>query len=186
MDLAIERLEITGALLIRPTVFRDARGFFLESWSAPRFREAGVDVAFVQDNHSRSVGGTIRGLHFQAFGAAGPEQVKLVRVARGRIWDVIVDLRPGSPTLGRWCAVELDEAAHAELLVPAGCAHGFAVLSEVADVLYKQSTPYAASTERGVAWDDADLAISWPVMSPVLSDRDRGNPSFADYLAGRS
>ena len=186
MGPTIEHLEIDGALLVRPAVFRDARGFFLESWSASRFHEAGVDVAFVQDNHSRSVGGTIRGLHYQAFGPTGPEQVKLVRVARGRIWDVIVDLRPASPTLGRWCGVELDDDAQAELLVPAGCAHGFAVLSELADVLYKQSTPYESRTERGIAWDDPGLAIPWPVATPVLSDRDRENPSFADYLAGRS
>lgn len=180
----LERLEIEGALLIQPIVHRDARGFFLESWSAPRMRELGLDVAFVQDNHSRSLAGTLRGLHYQAFEPGrGAGQVKLVRVGRGRIWDVIVDLRPSSPTFGRWCARELDDAAHAQLLVPAGCAHGFAVLSESADVLYKQSTPYDPATERGIAWDDPELAVRWPIPSPLLSERDRANPSFAAYRA---
>lgn len=146
--------------------------------------DLGLDLTFVQDNHSRSLAGALRGLHYQAFDARrGIGQVKLVRVGRGRIWDVVADLRPGSPTFGRWCARELDDETHAQLLVPAGCAHGFAVLSEVADVLYKQSTPYDPTTEHGIAWDDPELAVPWPITSPILSERDRTNPSFAAYRA---
>jgi len=172
-----------GLRLVKPQVYRDARGFFIETWSETRYREAGIDVTFAQDNHSHSRVDTVRGLHYQAFGAGvGPGQAKLVRVAHGRIWDVAVDLRPDSPTFGRWAAQVLDGEHHEQLFIPAGCAHGFAVLSASADVLYKVSTPYDPTTERGVAWDDPELAIAWPVKAPILSERDRNNPSFAAYL----
>jgi len=180
--ITLEALEVQGAWLIAPRVFQDPRGFFLESWSERAYRAAGLDVTFVQDNHSRSVRGTVRGLHFQAFGPTAPGQAKLVRVARGRIWDVVVDLRRDSPTFGAWTARELDDEGHAQLFVPAGCAHGFAVLSEQADVLYKVSTPYDPATERGIAWDDPELALPWPVSAPILSARDRNNPSLSSFM----
>jgi len=173
--------------VVTPTVFRDARGFFVETWSEARYRAAGIDVAFVQDNHSQSQRDTVRGLHYQAFGpGVGPGQAKLVRVARGRIWDVVVDLRPDSPTFGRWTAHVLDGDEHAQLFIPAGCAHGFAVLSDTADVVYKVSTAYDPATERGIAWDDPELALAWPVATPILSDRDRGNPTLATYRSETS
>jgi dTDP-4-dehydrorhamnose 3,5-epimerase len=177
-------LEVPGAFVVRPAVHRDARGFFLESWSARAQREAGLDLTFVQDNHSRSRFGTLRGLHYQAFGGDLPGQAKLVRVARGKVYDVLVDLRRASPTFGRFVARELDDEAHEQLFVPAGCAHGFVVLSEVADVLYKVSTPYDPATERGLAWDDPELAIPWPVAAPLLSERDRLNPSLSSLRGG--
>lgn len=181
--LRVERLPIDGLVLLHPTVHADARGFFLETWSAAGLHGAGIDATFVQDNHSRSVEGTLRGLHYQRFDGGRPGQAKLVRCGRGRIFDVAVDLRPESPTFGRWHAVELDDLAHAELFIPAGCAHGFAVLSPVADVLYKVSTPYDPALERGIAWDDSTLAIAWPLAAPLLSERDRMNPSFEDAVS---
>lgn len=180
-------LEVDGLFLVTPDVFRDARGFFVETWSQARYAAAGITATFVQDNHSHSVRDTLRGLHYQAFGptpskTVAPGQAKLVRVVHGHIWDVVVDLRPDSPTFGRWSGHDLDGDDHAQLFIPAGCAHGFVVLSETADVLYKVSTPYDATTELGIAWDDPDLAIAWPVDEPLLSPRDRKNPSFSDYL----
>lgn len=177
----LHALPITGLLLVEPVVHRDPRGFFVETWHAERFAAAGIELAFAQDNHSRSVRDTLRGLHYQAFGPGlGPGQAKLVRVARGAIWDVAVDLRPGSPTFSRWHAQRLDADAHAQLFIPAGCAHGFCVLSADADVIYKVSTPYDPALERGLAWDDPELAIPWPVATPLLSARDRANPTLAE------
>lgn len=170
----MERLptRLEGLVLLAPSVHADARGFFVETYAAGAWRAAGVDAEFVQDNHSRSGRGTLRGLHYQR----SPGQAKLVRAARGRIWDVTVDIRPGSPTFGEWEAFELDDEAHHQLYVPVGFAHGFCVLSDVADVAYKVSAPYDATEERGIAWDDRDIGIGWPVEEPILSDRDRGNP----------
>jgi dTDP-4-dehydrorhamnose 3,5-epimerase len=164
----VERLPLEGLLAITPRVFADGRGFFLESYREPAYRAAGIDVSFVQDNHSRSVRGTLRGLHFQR----SPGQAKLVRVVTGRIWDVAVDIRPSSPTFGKWYGIELDAEQHKQLFVPVGFAHGFCVLSEFADVLYKVSSPYDAATEDGFAWNDPDVAIAWPVVDPILSARD--------------
>lgn len=183
----VTALEVDGLFLVTPDVFRDVRGFFVETWSKARYAAAGINASFVQDNHSHSVRETLRGLHYQAFGPVkngpvAPGQAKLVRVVHGHIWDVVVDLRPDSPTFGRWSGHDLDSDDHAQLFIPAGCAHGFVVLSESADVLYKVSTPYDATTELGIAWDDPDLAIEWPADSPIRSARDRQNPSFADYL----
>lgn len=161
--------SIPGVLLIEPRVFGDARGFFLERYHAERYAEVGIDARFVQDNHSRSHGGTLRGLHFQR---AHP-QGKLVEAARGRIWDVVVDLRTGSPTFGRWEGHELSDVTHRQLWVPPGLAHGFCVLSDEADVLYKCTDVYRPEDEGGVAWDDPDLAIDWPVESPTLSYKDQ-------------
>jgi dTDP-4-dehydrorhamnose 3,5-epimerase len=169
-------LPLEGLKLIRPRVFADERGFFLESYEEHRYAEAGIDCRFVQDNHSRSSRGVVRGLHYQSH----PGQAKLVRVATGRIFDVAVDIRPDSPTFGRWHGEWLDDSDHAQLLVPIGFAHGFGVTSEVADVLYKVSAPYDPATERGLRFDDPDIGIEWPVANPVLSERDREAESFAD------
>lgn len=170
------RLE--GLLLFEPNVFSDERGFFVETFSVPRFTAAGISTDFVQDNHSRSVRDTIRGLHYQA----DPGQAKLVRVARGRVWDVAVDIRRDSPSFGRWEAFELDDVEHRQLYVPVGFAHGFCVLSEVADVCYKVSSVYDPELERGLRWDDPAVGITWPVASPLLSERDMRNPLLAEAL----
>jgi len=169
---------LSGLLLVEPDVFSDERGFFLETFSAPAFAAEGLSTGFVQDNHSRSVRDTIRGLHYQA----GIGQAKLVRVARGHIWDVAVDIRPDSPTFGSWEAFELDDVEHRQVYVPVGFAHGFCVLSDVADVCYKVSSAYDAELERGLLWNDPAIGISWPVSSPLLSARDRHNPSLAESI----
>jgi len=167
---------LDGLVLLEPSVHGDERGFLVESFSAAAWAEAGVDCDFVQDNHSRSGHATLRGLHFQTT----PGQAKLVRCARGRILDVAVDLRRGSPTYGRWEGYELDDVAHRQLYVPVGFAHGFCVLSEVADVNYKVSSYYDPQTESGIAWDDPEVGVEWPVAEPQLSDRDRGAPRLAE------
>ena len=173
----ITDLSLAGVKLIRPRVFRDDRGFFIETYSEPRYMQAGIEVTFVQDNHSRSCGGTLRGLHYQS----SPGQAKLVRVATGRIWDVVVDIRPVSPTFRKWEGVELDADEHAQLFVPIGFAHGFCVLSEFADVIYKVSSPYNPATECSVRYDDQELGVDWPVKQPVLSVRDLKAESFSAY-----
>lgn len=166
--------SIPEVILVEPTVYPDSRGFFLESYHAERFAAGGIPCAFVQDNHSRSVKDTLRGLHYQR----EPGQAKLVRCVRGRIWDVAVDIRPASPTFGQWVAQELSEANKRMLFVPVGFAHGFAVLSDEADVLYKCSHYYIAETEAGLAWDDPDVAVPWPIATPLLSARDQGNATL--------
>ncbi len=177
----IESTELPGVLLITPRVFPDPRGFFFESYNQETWRTHGISTVFVQDNHSRSALGTLRGLHFQLPPMA---QVKLVRCVRGVIWDVAVDIRVGSPTFGRWAGAELSADNFRQLYIPAGFAHGFCVLSDEAEVLYKTSAVYSRAHERGIAWDDPQLAIDWPVAAPLLSDRDRAAPSLADYVAG--
>jgi dTDP-4-dehydrorhamnose 3,5-epimerase len=168
------RLE--GLVLLEPTVHGDERGFLVETFSTREWAAAGVDTEFVQDNHSRSAGGILRGLHFQT----EPGQAKLVRCVRGRIWDVAVDLRRDSPTFGRWEGHELDDVSHRQLFVPVGFAHGFCVLSEVADVHYKVSSYYDPRTEAGIAWNDPDVAIEWPIADPQVSERDASAPRLAD------
>lgn len=173
-----EFIETTlGAKIIRPTVVSDSRGFFLESYHAARYREAGIDVTFVQDNHSRSVRNTLRGLHYQS----SPGQAKLVTVTAGLVWDVIVDIRPGSPTFGRWSAGMLGGLSRDQLFVPVGFAHGFCVLSDEAEVQYKVSAPYDAATECGFHYADPELGIPWPVDPPLLSARDQHAESFAAF-----
>jgi dTDP-4-dehydrorhamnose 3,5-epimerase len=167
--------ELDGVVLLEPAVHGDERGFLVETFSAPAWRELGVEAEFVQDNHSRSHAGILRGLHFQT----RPGQAKLVRCSRGRIWDVAVDLRRDSPTYGRWEGHELDDELHRQLFVPAGFAHGFCVLSEIADVHYKLSSLYDPATEAGIAWDDPDLAVAWPVADPQVSGRDLSAPRLA-------
>lgn len=169
---------LPGLVLLEPDVHGDERGFFLETYHQDRYRALGIDAVFVQDNHSRSRRGTLRGLHFQT----DPGQAKLVRCARGAIRDVVVDIRRSSPTFGRHEAFELDDRAHRQLFVPVGFAHGFIVLSDEADVTYKVSSPYDPSTEAGIAWDDPALGIDWGVADPIVSPRDRANPRLADLL----
>ena len=164
---------------VEPDVAEDPRGFFLETFSRRRYQEAGVADDFVQDNQSRSNLGTIRGLHFQG----NPGQAKLVRVARGRIWDVVVDIRRSSATFGRHEGFELDDVAHRQVYVPIGFAHGFCVLSEVADVAYRVSSYYDPEAERGVRWDDPSLGIAWPLAEPILSDRDQRLPPLSEIAA---
>lgn len=169
-------LEIPDVLLIEPKVFGDDRGFFLESFHAKRYADAGVVGPFVQDNMSRSVKGTLRGLHFQEPNAQG----KLVQCLAGAVWDVAVDIRKGSPTFGRWVAAELTGENKHQLWVPAGFAHGFCVVSDSADFFYKCTALYSPESERSVAWDDPDLAIPWPVKQPLLSAKDQRAPRLKD------
>ena len=170
--------KIPDVLLLEPFVFRDERGFFLETWNAQTFRnEVKLDVQFVQDNHSRSACGVLRGLHYQVRQPQG----KLVRVARGRIFDVAVDLRKSKPTFGRWVSQELSEDNHRQLWVPPGFAHGFLVLSEVADVLYKTTDYYAPERERCLIWNDPQIAVDWPLNhAPLLSAKDRSGIAFGN------
>jgi len=168
--------ELDGVVLIEPQVHGDERGFLVETFRVDTWRELGVGVDFVQENHSRSAASILRGLHFQT----SPGQAKLVRCLRGRIWDVAVDLRSDSPTYRRWEGHELDDERHRQLFVPAGFAHGFCVLSDVADVGYKLSSRYDPVTEAGIAWDDPDVGVDWPIDDPVLSERDRNAPRLSD------
>ncbi|RYZ09124.1 MAG: dTDP-4-dehydrorhamnose 3,5-epimerase [Myxococcales bacterium] len=172
-------LPLAGAKLIRPRVFRDSRGFFFESYSQDRYVAGGMPETWVQDNHSLSRQGTLRGLHYQST----PGQAKLVRVTRGRIFDVLVDIRPGSPTFGRWHGVEIDAEEHSQVYIPVGFAHGFGVLSEVAEVQYKVSAPYDAAHECALRWNDPDIGVAWPIPTPILSERDERSESFAAFRA---
>jgi dTDP-4-dehydrorhamnose 3,5-epimerase len=168
---------IPDVLLVEPTVLRDERGFFLESWHAARYAEAGLPAAFVQDNHSRSVGGVLRGLHYQT----GEPQGKLVRVVAGEVFDVAVDLRRSSPTFGHWVGEFLDEVTHRQMWIPPGFAHGFYVISPSADLLYKCTGFYAPEHEHALRWDDPALAIAWPLAgaTPLVSARDAAALPFA-------
>jgi dTDP-4-dehydrorhamnose 3,5-epimerase len=166
--------SIEGVCLIEPVIHGDHRGFFLESYHRERFAELGIYTEFVQDNHSRSRAGVLRGLHYQL----GQPQAKLVRATRGRVYDVVVDLRRNSPTFGQWVGAELSEDNRLMLFSPSGFAHGFLVLSEVAEFQYKCSDFYAPDEERGIRWDDPTIAIDWPIgeISPILSERDLSWP----------
>ena len=168
--------RLDGLVLIEPQVHHDPRGFLVESFRANHWAETGIDCEFVQDNHSRSVRGVLRGMHFQRH----PGQAKLVRCAGGRIFDVAVDIRPGSPTFGRWEGHELDDELHRQLFVPAGFAHGFCVLSQTAEVIYKLSSYYDPATEDGFAWNDPDVGIKWPIDEPQISERDSQAPRLAE------
>lgn len=170
--MTFEPTPLAGLYLLQPRVFGDERGFFLESWNAETFREAGFDLDFVQDNHSRSARGILRGLHFQTERPQG----KLVRVTSGAVFDVAVDLRRSSPTLGQWYGVELSAANHRMLWVPPGFAHGFYVLSEYADFQYKCTDYYHPASEVTLAWNDAAVGIDWPLAAgeqPKLSAKDQ-------------
>jgi dTDP-4-dehydrorhamnose 3,5-epimerase len=172
-------LELVGLKLLRPAIFGDERGFFQETYNATRYAEAGIAETFVQDNHSRSVKGTLRGLHYQSH----PGQAKIVRVTLGRIWDVAVDIRPDSLTFGKWLGVELDAEKKEQLFVPVGFAHGFCVLSDAAEVQYKCSALYDPKTECALHYADPELAVRWPVDEPLLSARDQQAEPFASFRA---
>ncbi len=170
---------LSGSFVIEPDVFEDARGFFMESFNAKTYGDAlGQKLDFVQDNHSRSTRGVLRGLHYQAENAQG----KLVRVVKGTVFDVEVDLRRGSPSFGKWSGVELSEENRRELWIPEGFAHGFLVLSDVADFLYKTTDYYAPQHERCIKWDDSDLGVNWPLgqISPIVSPKDAGGSGFKE------
>jgi dTDP-4-dehydrorhamnose 3,5-epimerase len=166
---------IPGVVIIEPEVHQDGRGFFLETYHAERYREYGIAGPFVQDNHSRSVGATLRGLHLQLRHPQG----KLIRVIEGEIFDVAVDVRRNSPTFGRWVGVSVSAENFRQLYVPPGFAHGFAVVSPTAQVEYKCTDIYDPASEVGIAWNDPALGIAWPVSDPTLSLRDAGHPSLA-------
>jgi dTDP-4-dehydrorhamnose 3,5-epimerase len=164
----VTELEIPGVLLVEPRVFGDARGWFMESWHAERYAEAGIGPRFVQDNFSMSGRGTLRGLHYQQPHAQG----KLVSVLEGEVWDVAVDIRVGSPTYGRWAATVLSAENHRQLYIPAGFAHGFVVTSERALFHYKCTEQYRPEAEGTVYWNDPELGIEWPVEAPTVSHKD--------------
>lgn len=174
--------RLPGAAIIEPRVLPDERGFFAETYRAEWHADAGIPEGerFIQDNHSRSTRGVLRGMHFHV----GDGVAKLVRCARGRILDVIVDLRRGSPTYAEWEGVELDEESMHVLYVPVGFAHGFCVLSDVADVIYKQSAYYDPAVERGIVWNDPEIAIEWPAgIEPIVSARDAEAPKLSELAA---
>ena len=171
--------RLPGAVILEPRVFPDERGFFCETYRLEWHPSVGIppQERFIQDNHSRSTRGVVRGMHFHI----GPGVAKLVRCSRGRIFDVIVDLRRGSPTYAQWEGVGLDDEHMRALYVPVGFAHGFCVLSDVADVLYKQTAYYDPSVERGIAWDDPEVAIEWPAeIQPIVSARDAAAPALRE------
>jgi dTDP-4-dehydrorhamnose 3,5-epimerase len=174
----VTRLAPEGVLLIEPTVHGDQRGFFLETYHAGKYREAGLDASFVQDNHSKSAGNTLRGLHAQREKPQG----KLVRAIEGAIFDVAVDVRPGSPTFGKWVGETLSAENFRQLYVPPGFLHGFCVVSSIAQVEYKCTALYDPADEIGVIWNDADIAIDWPVREPLLSQRDRALPRLRELF----
>jgi dTDP-4-dehydrorhamnose 3,5-epimerase len=168
----VETTELPGVLLVEPTVHRDERGFFLESWHEARYREHGIPAIFVQDNHSRSEKGILRGLHAQSPRGQG----KLVRCIAGAIWDVAVDVRVGSPAFGRHVAFELSGEDFRQVYVPPGLLHGFCVLGDFAEIEYKCTDVYVAQDDFGVRWDDPELAVPWPIRDPVLSPKDAAAP----------
>ncbi len=173
----VSATDLPGVMLIEPKVFGDPRGFFLETFQKTRYEEAlGMSLDFVQDNHSRSGRGVLRGLHFQA----KKPQAKLLRVVRGEVFDVAVDVRPDSPTFGRWAGVILSEENKHQLFVPAGFAHGFQVLSDTADLEYKCIGYYDPADESGLIWNDAEVGIPWPIAAPLLSEKDARLPSLSD------
>lgn len=170
------KTEIEGVVIIEPKVFGDARGFFLETFQAARYAEAGIKERFVQDNHSRSGKGVLRGLHFQRSHPQG----KLVSVSRGEVFDVAVDIRKGSPTFGHWAGITLSDENHRQLYVPPGCAHGFCVLSEIADFQYKCTDYYHPEDEGCLRWNDPEVGIDWPEKNPLLSEKDAAAPGLKE------
>lgn len=171
--------DLPGVVIIEPRVFSDARGFFFESYHAERYAQAGLPPVFVQDNHSSSVKGTIRGLHYQLRRPQG----KLLRVLRGTVFDVAADIRRGSPTFGRWTGVELSAENKRQVFIPAGFAHGFCVTSDGAEVEYKCTDVYVSDDQHGVVWNDPTIGIRWPVATAVLSDQDK---AFLPLMADRN
>jgi dTDP-4-dehydrorhamnose 3,5-epimerase len=173
----VKDLELPGLKIVQPKVFGDARGFFLETYSAQRYREAGIEQSFVQDNISFSSRGILRGLHFQKPGTQG----KLVSVLMGEVFDVAVDIRVGSPTFGKWFGLLLNSESKQQLWVPAGFAHGFVVTSETALFSYKCDAYYSPQNEYSLLWNDPDIGVSWPVSDPVLSNKDKDARRLRDF-----
>jgi len=173
--LRITTVDIPGVLVIEPKIFQDSRGLFVETYHAQRYTEAGIAQQFVQDNYSRSVRGTLRGLHFQEPHAQG----KLVMAVEGAVYDVVVDIRKGSPSFGKWYGVELSAENMRQIYVPPGCAHGFCVVTDQAAFLYKCTDFYSLKDERGILWSDPALGIMWPMSDPLLSLKDQTNPTLA-------
>ncbi len=180
MEIRVIPTELDGVVIVETAFVQDERGFLIETYHRRHYAEQGIDLEFVQENHSKSARNVVRGLHYQDLTAP---MAKLVRCTLGAIFDVAVDLRAGSPTFGRWVGVELTAENKKQLLVPVGFGHGFAALTEGAELQYKLSGYYTPSAEGAVAWDDPDLAIAWPVRDPILSQRDRNAMSLHDYLA---
>lgn len=178
--MGFEKARLEGLYVFTPRVFRDARGFFYESYNAELFEQEGLNTRWRQDNHAASRKGTVRGLHF----ASGEGQIKLIRCTRGAIWDVVVDIRPDSPTLGEWEAVELTEENQKQFYIPVGFAHGYAALTEGAECQYKCSEVYRPAVETEVLWNDPDIGIVWPVDHPIVSERDQKSQRLRDYLKG--
>lgn len=173
----VRQTTLPGVLILEPKVFRDERGFFMETFSTRALEGSGIPGLFVQDNHSRSSRGVLRGLHYQLHYPQG----KLVHVTRGKIFDVAVDIRLGSPTFGKWFGTELDDENLLSLWIPAGFAHGFCVLSDVADVTYKCTSLYSPDDDRGIAWNDPDVGIEWPVSTPLISEKDSQHPLLSRH-----
>lgn len=177
MPFEFEKLEIDGLVLVKPKVFGDNRGFFLESYKKSDFIKNGIECEFVQDNHSKSTKGVLRGLHYQVKPKA---QAKLVRCVKGRIYDVAVDLRPESKTFAKWVKAELSEENQHMLFIPSGFAHGFVVLSEEAELIYKTNNEFSAELDRGVLWCDKDINVDWGVNNPILSEKDKVQPKLVE------
>ena len=169
----VKQMHMKGLMLLIPKVFGDERGFFMETFKRSELKALGVDREFLQDNHSRSVKGVLRGLHYQVGEHA---QAKLVRCIRGLIFDVAVDIRPGSETFGQWYGIILSEENHYQLFIPEGFAHGYYTISETAEVIYKTTREYAPNADRGIIWNDPDIGIYWPSFNPVLSEKDTKHP----------
>jgi len=179
MPFEFEDLEIPGVFLIKPKIFRDDRGFFLETYKKEDLKKVGIDSEFVQDNYSRSEYGVLRGMHFQR---EPRSQAKIVQCVRGVVYDVAVDLRRDSPTFGKYVSYVLSEENRCQLYVPRGYAHGFLVLSDIAEVMYKVDNPYSPECEGGLIWNDIDVNIPWPIDDPVLAERDQSWPSLKTLI----
>jgi len=177
MPFIFKRLEIPDVILIEPKIFEDGRGFFMETYKHSEFKKNGIEYEFVQDNHSKSKKGVLRGLHYQL---KPMEQGKLVRCIRGKIWDVAVDIRKGSPWYGKWVAVELSEDNKLMLWIPPGFAHGFVALEDNTEVVYKVTKEYAPELDRGIIWNDPDIGINWPIEEPILSEKDKKLPKLKE------
>ncbi|MFQ5449803.1 MAG: dTDP-4-dehydrorhamnose 3,5-epimerase [Nitrospinaceae bacterium] len=170
----VTKTELDAVLIIEPEVHRDSRGFFYESYVKRKYQERGIADDFVQDNHSLSKKGALRGLHYQE----EPGQAKLVRVTHGEVFDVVVDVRKNSPSFGKWIGVCLSEGNRLQIYIPIGFAHGFCTLSDTAELLYKCSDYYNPAGERGIRWNDPDIGIEWPIQNPILSEKDKNLPLF--------
>jgi dTDP-4-dehydrorhamnose 3,5-epimerase len=180
MKVVVASTPFDGVVIVEGSVFGDERGFFMESWNEREFAAAGLQLRFVQDSHSRSTRGVLRGLHYQDMTAPTG---KLVRCTVGEIFDAVVDLRVGSATLGKWYGLELTAENKRQIYIPPGFAHGFQALTDAAEVQYKQTELYTPAAEKTIAWNDPDLGIAWPIPNPILSNRDQRGMSLKDYLS---